>query len=83
MEGLHLLDETFQRRESPLEPADDWGPPAEYTALKLRFSARVAYRVRDEFDRSQITAGEDGLPFGVHLVSRGGLDRRFSAFLWG
>ncbi|MCI9175667.1 MAG: YafY family transcriptional regulator [Lachnospiraceae bacterium] len=48
---LEVLQETFLRRHVP-KPPD--APEPEYNQITLRFPKEMAYRVYDEFDKSQI-----------------------------
>lgn len=62
---LEILQDTFPRRPFP----DSWTEPAQSDhqtdhpippPIKLRFPNAMAYRVYDEFDRSEITRQENG-----------------------
>lgn len=83
MEGLRLLDETFQRPGKPTGACGRLGSAGGIYRAETAFfrtgGLPCARRVRPKSNYR----GGGRLPFGVHLVSRGGLDRRFSAFLWG
>lgn len=68
-----LLEETFVRRSFPAEPEDDEG---NYPLIMLRFPKEVAYRVYDEFERTEIQRQENGdlivsarMPEGAWLIS--------------
>ena len=54
---LEVLDETFSGHACPREEAY---PAREYNQIVLRFSGETAYRVYDEFDRSQVERQENG-----------------------
>lgn len=54
---LEILDECFQRRHFP-EPEDI--PKAKSCQITLRFPEEMAYRVYDEFDKTQIQRQENG-----------------------
>ncbi len=70
---LTLLEESFARRSFPEESADD---EESYPLVTLRFPKEMAYRVYDEFDKSQIERQENGdliasagMPEGAWLIS--------------
>ncbi len=70
---LTLLEESFVRRSFPEESADD---EESYPLVTLRFPKEMAYRVYDEFDKSQIERQENGdliasagMPEGAWLIS--------------
>lgn len=54
---LTLLNEHFQRREFP-ESTDS--PQEEYHQITLRFPKEMAYRVYDEFDKTQVQQQANG-----------------------
>ena len=54
---LTLLNEHFQRREFP-ESTDS--PKEEYHQITLRFPKEMAYRVYDEFDKTQVQQQANG-----------------------
>ncbi len=54
---LTLLNEHFQRREFP-ESTDS--PEEEYHQITLRFPKEMAYRVYDEFDKTQVQQQANG-----------------------
>ena len=54
---LTLLNEHFQRREFP-ESTDS--PTEEYHQITLRFPKEMAYRVYDEFDKTQVQQQANG-----------------------
>lgn len=60
MEGLKLEEDGFQPRKAPA--GIDGSPSGDYQAayLRLRFQPGAAYRVRDYFHPSWVTAREDG-----------------------
>lgn len=70
---LALLEETFVRRSFPAEPDDS---EEDYPLITLCFPKDMAYRVYDEFDRTQIQRQENGdliasarMPEGAWLIS--------------
>lgn len=70
---LALLEETFVRRSFPAEPDDS---EEDYPLITLYFPKDMAYRVYDEFDRTQIQRQENGdliasarMPEGAWLIS--------------
>lgn len=54
---LEILNQSFQHHDFPA-PTDNSGE--EYNQIKLRFPREMAYRVYDEFDRTQVQQHEDG-----------------------
>lgn len=52
-----ILEEDFVRRRIPVETDD---APIDCSLIKLRFPKEMAYRVYDEFDKTQITKEENG-----------------------
>ena len=54
---LEILDESFPRRDSP-KPLDS--SEEEYHQIVLRFPKETAYRVYDEFDKTQVRRQENG-----------------------
>lgn len=54
---MEILNESFLRRIFP-EPMD--APAGEYREIVLCFSEKMAYRVYDEFDRTQVQEQADG-----------------------
>lgn len=52
-----LLEEGFARRSFPAEPDE---PEETYALISLRFPKEMAYRVYDEFDKTQIRREENG-----------------------
>ena len=54
---LEVLNEDFQQRRFPGETEDF---QREYAPIKLRFSKEMAYRVYDEFDKTQVERQESG-----------------------
>lgn len=70
---LMLLEESFVQRSFPAEPDDS---EEDYPLITLRFPKDMAYRVYDEFDRTQIQRQENGdlvasarMPEGTWLIS--------------
>lgn len=70
---LMLLEESFVQRSFPAEPDDS---EEDYPLITLRFPKDMAYRVYDEFDRTQIQRQENGdlvasarMPEGAWLIS--------------
>lgn len=70
---LMLLEESFVQRSFPAEPDDS---EEDYPLITLRFPKDMAYRVYDEFDRTQIQRPENGdliasarMPEGAWLIS--------------
>lgn len=68
-----LLEDHFVRRSFPAEPEDDGEA---YPLVKLRFPKEMAYRVYDEFDKTEIVRQENGdlavsarIPEGAWLTS--------------
>lgn len=55
--GLEVLDESFPYRVFPNENA---APPPEYSPVTLRFPRELAYRVYDEFDKTEVTVQKNG-----------------------
>lgn len=55
--NLELLNETFQRREYPKQEDASEEP---YRQITLRFPKEMAYRVYDEFDKTQIQQQANG-----------------------
>ncbi|MVB09954.1 WYL domain protein [Caprobacter fermentans] len=58
MEQVRLTEQSFEKREAPLPDLDEKG--IAMGELSLLFSPRLAYRVRDEFHPSCISARPDG-----------------------
>lgn len=54
---LEILDESFPRRDFP-KPLDS--SEGEYHQIVLRFPKEMAYRVYDEFDKTQVRRQENG-----------------------
>ena len=54
---LTLLNEYFQRREFPESTGS---PEEEYHQITLRFPKEMAYRVYDEFDKTQVQQQANG-----------------------
>ncbi len=54
---MEVLNEDFQQRRFPGETEDF---QREYDPIKLRFSKEMAYRVYDEFDKTQVERQENG-----------------------
>lgn len=68
-----LLEDHFVRRSFPAEPEDDGKA---YPLVTLRFPKEMAYRVYDEFDKTEIVRQENGdlavsarIPEGAWLTS--------------
>lgn len=55
---LEILNESFQRRNFPA-PIDD-ASEGEYNQITLRFPREMAYRVYDEFDKTQVQRQANG-----------------------
>ncbi|MGG6312496.1 helix-turn-helix transcriptional regulator [Paenibacillus macerans] len=62
IEDLEVTAAFFERRDIPVPVLEDVGQAEhfQYVDLELEFTPRMAFRIYDEFDRSQVQLNKDG-----------------------